>query len=53
MVSIFGLCIYLSNASCVTVNGHNDNGHCDKTDINNKVCINGSPLDCYRPVIEY
>jgi len=38
------------NASCSSEDGIPDNGHCDKSDINNKVCGAGSPLDCAVPV---
>lgn len=36
------------NADCVSCNGYLDNGKCDKSDINNKVCMPGTPADCYR-----
>ena len=39
------------NASCVSYSGKPDNGKCDKSDINNKQCVSGSPKDCYVEVI--
>lgn len=36
-----------TQADCVSCDGYLDNGKCDKSDINNKVCISGGPADCF------
>jgi len=39
---------YQSFAGCISQNGEPDNGFCDKSDINNKVCTSGETYDCFR-----
>ena len=41
-----------SRANCYSIDGHLDNGRCDKTDINNKKCVEGTP-NCWRPPAYY
>lgn len=52
LLLIFTICgfMFLANktdADCWSCDTYIDNGHCDRSDINNKFCGIGSPKDCY------
>jgi hypothetical protein len=36
-------------ANCVSPNGYEDNGDCDRSDIGSKACISGGSPECYIP----
>lgn len=47
------LCLLGSNTRlsghCESINGYPDNGDCDRSQINNKKCIEGGTPECYIP----